>query len=65
MNNEREVEPANRKIGGRVVMRELVGQCSMCGKEIFCVDGFLEGVVMEDKQLQCLTCSEEQSDTDG
>ncbi|MDD9268054.1 hypothetical protein ACFPES_13530 [Paenibacillus sp. GCM10023248] len=44
-------------------MRELVGQCSVCGKDIFCADGFLEGVIREDKQLECLTCSEGRSET--
>ncbi|WLR51022.1 hypothetical protein LC040_17710 [Bacillus tianshenii] len=38
-------------------MRELVGKCEQCGKEIFCLDGFLNGV-KEDGKLLCFECDE-------
>jgi hypothetical protein len=40
-------------------MQELVGHCKECSKEIYCKDGFLEGIVLEDKSLVCLDCSNE------
>ncbi|MGI2327844.1 hypothetical protein [Planococcus sp. YIM B11945] len=39
-------------------MRELIGPCSNCGKEVFCRDGFLEGVYI-DGNLYCNACAEE------
>ncbi len=38
-------------------MQELVGRCRECGKEIFCLDGFLNGV-SENGRLVCFDCSE-------
>lgn len=38
-------------------MQELVGHCKECNKHIFCNDGFLTGVVAEDKSLLCFECS--------
>lgn len=38
-------------------MRELVGYCSVCKKEIFCRDGFLDGVVDSNGNLLCFDCS--------
>ncbi|WP_256464135.1 hypothetical protein [Halobacillus amylolyticus] len=40
-------------------MQELVGNCRQCGKEISCLDGFLNGVVGEDKTLYCFDCADE------
>ncbi|BBH24147.1 hypothetical protein Back11_54920 [Paenibacillus baekrokdamisoli] len=37
-------------------MQELVGQCKTCNKHIFCQDGFINGVVLEDKSLLCFDC---------
>ncbi|EIJ82224.1 hypothetical protein PB1_04810 [Bacillus methanolicus PB1] len=31
-------------------MEEFVGFCSECGKQIYCIDGFLNGVVSDDKK---------------
>ncbi|WP_169507508.1 hypothetical protein [Paenibacillus harenae] len=39
-------------------MRELVGSCKECGKDIYCLDGFLNGIVLEDKSIVCFDCSE-------
>ena len=38
-------------------MQELVGYCISCNKQVFCQDGFINGVVMEDKRLMCFACS--------
>ncbi|MBS4215913.1 MULTISPECIES: hypothetical protein [Neobacillus] len=40
-------------------MKELVGLCKCCGKEIYCLDGFFNGVITEDKQSYCFDCYEE------
>lgn len=37
-------------------MEEHLGRCSECGKEIYCRDGFLEGV-HEDGRLYCFECA--------
>jgi hypothetical protein len=42
-------------------MRELIGPCSNCGKDIFCLDGFLNGVYI-DGELFCFDCSEEEEE---
>ncbi|WP_270180944.1 hypothetical protein [Alkalihalobacillus sp. CinArs1] len=42
-------------------MNERVGTCTECGKELFCRDGFLDGVVGEDKELYCFDCAEDVS----
>lgn len=36
-------------------MRELVGTCTVCGKDVYCLDGFLNGVY-EEGQLICMEC---------
>ncbi|WP_424237486.1 hypothetical protein [Bhargavaea ginsengi] len=38
-------------------MRELVGTCESCGKDVFCLDGFLNGV-SEAGRLECFECAE-------
>jgi len=40
-------------------MRELIGPCVNCGKDVYCRDGFLEGVYMNGKLL-CNKCAEAQ-----
>ncbi|WP_181833229.1 hypothetical protein [Bacillus taeanensis] len=37
-------------------MKELVGCCVSCGKEIYCQNGFLNGVIRDDQLLQCFPC---------
>ncbi len=41
-------------------MKELVGNCAECDKEIYCLEGFINGVVLEDKKgILCFDCAEE------
>jgi hypothetical protein len=44
-------------------MQEEVGRCTKCGKTIFCLDGFLNGVIDANGQLECFPCSEEEERT--
>lgn len=37
-------------------MREEVGKCSNCEKIIYCLDGFLDGMITENKILYCFSC---------
>ncbi|WP_187378578.1 hypothetical protein [Oceanobacillus jeddahense] len=39
-------------------MKEFIGTCIKCNKEIYCKDGFLDGV-NEQGRLYCFTCSVE------
>ncbi|WP_363321618.1 hypothetical protein [Polycladomyces subterraneus] len=39
------------------MMRELVGPCVCCAKDVYCTDGFLNGIVDEGKIL-CFDCQE-------
>ncbi|WP_269430744.1 hypothetical protein [Domibacillus enclensis] len=39
-------------------MKELVGTCAVCGKDIYCMDGFLNGV-KENGELLCFPCADE------
>lgn len=39
-------------------MRERVGDCKQCGKPVYCNEGFLNGVVLEDRTLVCFDCAE-------
>lgn len=44
-------------------MNEFVGNCTVCNKEINCLDGFLNGVIHEkDGQLYCFECEIESLD---
>lgn len=45
-------------------MRELVGTCTGCGSEVYCLGGFLNGISKNGK-LFCLECSEEAADLIG
>ncbi|MFS0672250.1 hypothetical protein [Ornithinibacillus sp. 179-J 7C1 HS] len=36
-------------------MKELVGKCNSCGKEVYCENGFLNGV-HEGGELFCMSC---------
>jgi hypothetical protein len=38
-------------------MQELVGLCKECNKNIYCNDGFINGVVLDDKSLICFDCA--------
>ncbi|MFP7297897.1 hypothetical protein [Neobacillus niacini] len=37
-------------------MKELVGYCTACSKEIFCLDGFFNGVQSDDRKMYCFDC---------
>lgn len=39
-------------------MKEWVGSCQVCGKDIFCLDGFLNGVHTKDGVVLCFDCEE-------
>lgn len=41
-------------------MQELVGKCKSCGKEIYCLDGFLNGIHTNDQQLICFDCEKKE-----
>ena len=34
-------------------MRELIGQCQVCGREIYCENGFLNGYIDSEGKLSC------------
>lgn len=40
------------------MVKELVGNCSECGKKVFCLHGFLNGILDDKKKLLCFECSE-------
>ncbi|WHX99044.1 hypothetical protein [Neobacillus sp. DY30] len=39
-------------------MKELVGHCITCSKEIFCLEGFFNGVLADDRKMYCYECYE-------
>ncbi|WHY83218.1 hypothetical protein QNH23_07550 [Siminovitchia fortis] len=39
-------------------MRELAGHCRTCGKEIYCENGFFNGVILKDGKIICFNCEE-------
>jgi hypothetical protein len=41
-------------------MEELVGICHQCGKNLYCLDGFFNGVKTEDQKTLCFDCAEEE-----
>jgi hypothetical protein len=41
-----------------ILLKELVGRCSICGKELYCLDGFFNGIILESKELVCFNCNE-------
>ncbi|SDD79013.1 hypothetical protein SAMN04488126_101100 [Bhargavaea beijingensis] len=43
-------------------MRELVGTCESCGRDVFCLDGFLNGV-SEAGRLECFECADREEGT--
>ncbi|MBM7585157.1 hypothetical protein JOC86_001699 [Bacillus pakistanensis] len=43
-------------------MKELVGHCKRCQKEIYCLDGFFNGIKLNDGQLLCFACEEKQEE---
>ena len=41
-------------------MQERVGQCEVCGREVFCLNGFLDGVA-ENGRLHCFDCADREA----
>ena len=41
-------------------MKELVGQCHICNKDVYCLDGFLNGVIDDKGKLVCMECANKQ-----
>jgi hypothetical protein len=39
-------------------MKELVGYCASCTKEIYCLEGFFNGVQSDDGKIYCFECYE-------
>jgi hypothetical protein len=39
-------------------MKELVGHCFICQKEVFCMDGFFQGEVSNSGETLCIICAE-------
>ncbi|WP_187373175.1 hypothetical protein [Bacillus rubiinfantis] len=37
-------------------MQEKVNVCHSCGKKLFCLGGFFNGVILENKQTYCFDC---------
>ncbi|WP_281182006.1 hypothetical protein [Domibacillus iocasae] len=37
-------------------MKEWVSRCAICGKDVYCLDGFLNGV-KEEGELRCFDCA--------
>lgn len=47
----------SREIGG-IKMREYLGQCKICGKEICCENGFFNGVLLPEHDYLCFKCDQ-------
>jgi hypothetical protein len=45
-----------------IVLKELIGCCFICGKELYCLDGFFNGVILESKELICFECVEDEKE---
>lgn len=46
-------------------MRELVGKCRQCGKDVYCEDGFLNGAVVEGVGVICSDCAYPDKEQEG
>ncbi|WP_257349172.1 hypothetical protein [Pseudalkalibacillus decolorationis] len=44
-------------------MKEYIGPCKQCQKPIYCLDGFINGIVLVDGLL-CFDCQEGEKDDD-
>ncbi|WP_179289029.1 hypothetical protein [Bacillus sp. 7894-2] len=44
-------------------MKELVGSCAVCGKDLYCLDGFFNGVHNEKNETICFECMEKQEES--
>lgn len=39
-------------------MNEYVSKCADCGKKLYCLDGFFNGVLTENNETLCLDCAD-------
>ena len=39
-------------------MREFIGTCQICNKDIYCEDGFFNGVLLPGHEYRCFECDE-------
>jgi hypothetical protein len=39
-------------------MKELIGYCTSCEKEIYCLEGFFNGIQSNDLKIYCFECYE-------
>ncbi|MED2973588.1 MULTISPECIES: hypothetical protein [Fictibacillus] len=42
-------------------MKEYVGECSQCKKPIYCLEGFLNGIHVDQTTLLCFSCAEREN----
>lgn len=40
-------------------MEEFIGGCIICKKEIYCINGFLNGIIHPDGTLRCFSCDKD------
>ena len=40
-------------------MEEFIGSCTICKKEIYCINGFLNGLIQPDGTLRCFSCDKD------
>jgi hypothetical protein len=45
---------------GGSILKEFIGTCKCCSKEIYCLDGFLNGIITEKKEIYCFECIEKE-----
>jgi hypothetical protein len=45
---------------GEALMKELVGYCNRCGKPLYCLDGFFNGVKIDSGKSLCFDCNEQE-----
>ncbi|MDT3762931.1 hypothetical protein [Priestia filamentosa] len=38
-------------------MKELIGVCIECKRDIYCLNGFLDGIIIGNGQLICFPCN--------
>lgn len=39
-------------------MREFIGNCADCGKDLYCLDGFFYGILTKENNILCFDCHE-------
>lgn len=46
-------------------MKELVGICAECYHDVYCKDGFFDGIVLEDGTIRCFACQKNDTQEEG